>query len=442
MSRIPEKIAARFRQFIAPPANIPSGWSYFFVGSTAAYLCGLILQPIWIVMFFSLDAPIIASISIVMLLAFVAIIALNQYGRLRAAMYLAYFEVTGHAALLTYYVGWEGSFHFYIMDLLAVWCVAPMLRVSTRMVGASIAILLVVYLHHAYSAAAPYYTLPDSWMTFFMIQSIASAHVILGLSVYYYAVVNETIFRDRERLSHRLAEKRRIEGVATIAGGVAHQFNNLLAAILGNAELICMQTDGAKRERQLESIRSACEKGRQLSDSLLTYSGQKKGANHLHNLAAVVRDCANRFAMDHPDCHIKLQIHADTAQIEGLHHQMCQTVTALLANAREATTDKPATISVSLSSTRMTYENLARLYNNFGLVEGSTVACLEVMDHGEGISADIQQMMFEPFYTTRLQVGLGLSHVIGLVRMLNGGIEIESASGKGTRFAIYLPQDQ
>ena len=436
----PEPVAARLRQLITPPANVPSGWSYFFVGSTAAYLCGLVLQPIWAVMFFWLDAPIIASICIVTMLMFVAVLALNQRGLLRAAMYLTYLEVTGHAALLTYYVGWEGSFHFYIMDLLAVWCVAPMLRVSTRIVGAFLAILLVVYLHHTYSAAAPYYTLPVAWMTFFMIQSIATAHVILGLSVYYYAVVNETIFRERERLSHRLAEKRRMDGIATIAGGVAHQFNNLLAVIMGNAELIRMQTDTPKRQRQLESIRLACEKGHQLSNSLLTYSGHQKGAVHIHNLAALLQDCTNRFAIDHPDCNIDLQIHDDAAQIEGFHDQICQAVMALLANAREATVDKPADIVVSLSAMRMTAGKLRRLSNNFGLPEGSTATCLEVRDHGEGIKADIQNMMFEPFYTSRHQVGLGLSHVIGLVRMLHGGIEVESTIGKGARFAIYLPR--
>lgn len=433
-------IASRFRRLITPPSGLPASWSYFYVGSTAAYLCGLILQPVWVIIFFWLHAPIIASISIVMLLIFAAMIALNQRGQLRIAVCIGYLEVAGHASLLTYYVGWKGCFHFYIMDLLAVWCVAPMVKVSTRLIGAMLAILLVVYLNHTYAGAVPYYKIPDGWMTFFMIQSIAAAHTILAVAVYYYAVVHERIFRDRERLSDQLAESKRIEGVTILAGGVAHQFNNLLAAILGNAELIEMDATGDKSRRLLQNIKNACDKGRSLSSSLLTYSGYKGvDANRRYNLASLVGDCVNSFAIDHPDCNVRLRINDDAAQIEGYRDQMCQAVTALLSNAREATADGPAEISVALSAMRMTHERISGLSKNFGLLEGGTVACLEVMDHGEGIKAETLDMLFEPFYSSRHQTGLGLSHVIGLLRMLHGGIEVESPAGQGARFAIYLP---
>jgi signal transduction histidine kinase len=438
----PIATASWFRKLITPPPNIPSNWGYFYVGSTAAYLCGLILQPAWIIIFFSLHAPIIASITIVMLLAFVTMIALNRAGWLRAAICIAYLEVTAHAALLTYYIGWKGCFHFYIMDLLAVWCVAPMVRVSTRLMGAMLAILLVVYLNHAYATAMPYYHLPAAWMTFFMIQSIAAAHVILAVAVYYYAAVNERIFRDRERLSRQLAEKRRVEGVAMLAGGVAHQFNNLLAGIMGNAELIGADTDSPRSRRHVQNIIAACGRGSTLSSSLLTYSGHKGyGANHRYRLGTLVRECGEAFAAGHADCRVALHIRDDdAASIEGYMDELRQAVTALLANAREATAAKPAEIAVTLASVRMTHGRIAGLYQDFGLVEGGEVCRLEVRDHGEGIAPEALHKLFEPFYTSRHQAGLGLSHVIGLLRMLCGGIAVESAAGEGARFTIYLPQ--
>lgn len=432
-------LSSAWRSFITPPPSLPQEWSYFFVGSTVAYLCGLVLQPIWAIMFFWLDAPIIASICIVTMMMFVAVLVLDQRGWISAAMYLTFLEVTGHAALLTYYVGWEGSFHFFIMDLLAVWCVAPMLRVSIRIVGAIVATLLVVYLHHTYSAAVPFYSIPDAWLTFFMIQSIGTAHVILGVTVYYYAVVNERIYREREELSRELAENRRIEGLGSMAGGVAHQFNNLLAIIMGHAELLGMRSVPQGREKHIDAIRSACTRGQGLSDALLAYSGHREHRRDRQNLAALLHASTKQFIRSYPDCDIRVEAASEEMLVEVDANQVDQAITALLANAREASQELPAIITVSLTRQKVTPALLSRLAKDFGLSQGEEVTCLEVSDHGEGIASGIREKLFEPFYTTRHQVGLGLSQVIGMLRIVGGGIEVESTLGTGSRFTIYLP---
>lgn len=432
-------LALAWRRFITPPAALPQEWSYFFVGSTAAYLCGLILQPIWAIMFFWLDAPIIASICIVTMMMFVTVLVLNQRGWIRAAMYLTFLEVTGHAALLTYYVGWEGSFHFFIMDLLAVWCVAPMLRVSTRIVGAFLATLLVVYLHHTYSAAVPFYTIPGGWMTFFMIQSIGTAHVILGVTVYYYAVVNERMYRQREELSQELAENRRIEGLGGMAGGVAHQFNNLLTIILGHAELLGMRSLPQGREKHIDAIRSACERGRGLSDTLLAYSGHRGHRRGRQNLIALLQASTKQFTQSHPDCDIRVEAAGEEMPVDVDANQVGQAITALLINAREASPELSASITVSLTRQSVTPALQSRLAKDFGLSRREEVACLEVSDHGEGIASGSKELLFEPFYTTRHQVGLGLSQVLGMLRIVGGGVEVDSTPGSGSRFMLYLP---
>lgn len=432
-------LSSAWRSFITPPSALPQEWSYFFVGSTVAYLCGLVLQPIWAVMFFWLDAPIIASICLVTMMMFVAVLVLDQRGWIRAAMYLTFLEVTGHAALLTYYVGWEGSFHFFIMDLLAVWCVAPMLKVGTRIVGAIVATLLVVYLHHTYSVASPYYTIPEGWLTFFMIQSIAIAHVILGVTVYYYAVVNERIYREREKLSQKLAETRRIEGLGSMAGGVAHQFNNLLAVIMGHAELLAMRSVQHGREKHIDAICSACTRGRGLSDALLAYSGHREHPLGRQNLGALLRASTKQFIRSHPDCDIRVEAASEEVPVEADADQVGQAITALLTNAREASQELPAIITVSLTQQKVTSALLSRLAKDFGLSRGGEVACLEVSDQGEGIASGSLEKLFEPFYTTRHQVGLGLSQVIGMLRIAGGAVGVESMSGAGSRFTIYLP---
>ena len=232
----------------------------------------------------------------------------------------------------------------------------------------------------------------------------------------------------------------RTEGVAMLAGGVAHQFNNLLAGIMGNAELIEMGAEGGRNQRYLHNIIQACDKGKALSSSLLTYSGYRGyDVGRRYELAPLVRDCVGRFIADHPDCHVTQRIDAEGAALAGYRDQLCQAMTALLANAREATATRPAEITITLSQARLTHDHLAALAKNFGLAEGDAVACLTVEDRGEGIGEKARDLLFEPFYTSRHQTGLGLSHVIGLLRMAQGGIAVASGPGQGARFALYLP---
>ncbi len=229
---------------------------------------------------------------------------------------------------------------------------------------------------------------------------------------------------DRLRLERRVVEGQRLEAVGRLAGGVAHDFNNLITGVSGYADLLLGELPEADpRRHEVDEILRACGRAADLTRQLLTFARRQVVLPRLVDLNRVLADAESllaRLAGNRVALHVEretatLPVLIDPAQFE-------QVLTNLAVNARDAMPDGGA---LRIRTWR----------------DGSH-AILAVRDEGVGIAAEAIPHLFEPFYTTKAPgkgTGLGLATVYGIMEQAGGRIEVQSAPGKGATFRIVLP---
>lgn len=243
---------------------------------------------------------------------------------------------------------------------------------------------------------------------------------------------------ERKQLEEQLRQSQKMEAIGQLAGGVAHDFNNILTAIMGFGNLLQLKTpDDMGVRKYVNQIVSSAERGAKLTHSLLAFSrkhvAELKTVNlkeiivHLKNLLArlVREDIELRIAAE-DDCFIR----ADSMQIE-------QVMMNLVTNARDAMQDG-GVLTIRTGRYEMG-EDFARSH---GYGEPGRYALLSVSDTGTGMDENTREKIFEPFFTSKTAgkgTGLGLSIVYGIIKQHNGHIDVQSEPGKGTTFNIYLP---
>jgi two-component system cell cycle sensor histidine kinase/response regulator CckA len=242
---------------------------------------------------------------------------------------------------------------------------------------------------------------------------------------------------ERNRLSARLQQAQKMEAIATLAGGIAHQFNNALAVILGNLELIHM--DGmydAKLTVFAEPINQASQKMVQLTGQLLAYARggkfQTQSISAHRFVTETLRIVQHSMA---PYVDVETDLAPDADHIEVDLTQMQMLLAAILANASEAMENE--------GQIRITLKNIEvgepECRNHPGLKPGRWVL-LRITDNGKGMDAQTCDRIFEPFFTTKFQGrGLGMAAVYGIVKKHGGYAYVESKLGQGTTVSIYLP---
>jgi PAS domain S-box-containing protein len=244
---------------------------------------------------------------------------------------------------------------------------------------------------------------------------------------------------ERKRLSQQLIQSQKMESVGLLAGGVAHDFNNILAVILGRGELLLEDTpvDSPSCEDVTEIIRSA-ERARDLTRQLLAFSRKQVLEVKTVNLDDVVRDMqkmVRRLLGEHIQVEVITSsdghcVNADISQLE-------QVIMNLCVNARDAMPNG-GTISMK-TKTVVLDEN--DLQSHPGIQPGPYVM-LSVSDSGIGMDEETRRHIFDPFFTTKekgVGTGLGLAMVYGIVKQHGGGIWVYSEVECGTTFKIYLP---
>ncbi len=265
-------------------------------------------------------------------------------------------------------------------------------------------------------------------------REIGAVHVARDVSALHEAAA------ERARLESQLGQAQKMEAIGRLAGGVAHDFNNMLAVILGNAQLLKRRLASAgPPPPALADIERAAERSRDLIRQLLAFSRREPGeprALDLNAAIANVRGVLVRLIGEDVDLRCEPEAGLWPARCDPA--QLDRIVLNLAANARDAL---PSGGTLTIRTTN------ARLLSTppgaqLPLRPGDYVL-LEISDDGVGIEPALLPRIFEPFLTTKgegLGTGLGLATVYGIVEQNGGSIAVESSPGKGTRFRIYLPR--
>ena len=244
----------------------------------------------------------------------------------------------------------------------------------------------------------------------------------------------------QQALQAQLKRASKLESLGTMAGGVAHDFNNILAAIVGYAE---MAQDAAPahsaQERQLGRVLQAALRGKTLVERILVFGRGGARASVTFEIEAVVQEVLAMLAVSlKAGILIERRMHATGACVHGDPTQVFEAVMNLCANAMQA---MPAGGTLVVSVERVEVTEL-RVLSHSQLLPGPYIA-LAVSDQGGGISADTMEHLFEPFFTTRAAqagTGLGLAVVHGVMAELRGAIDVQSPRGVGSCFTLYMPQ--
>ena len=251
------------------------------------------------------------------------------------------------------------------------------------------------------------------------------------------ALEREIRERERAKLNARLERALRMQMVGQLASGVAHNFNNIISAILGYSEMASSEVEpGGKAARRIAEIERAAERGRDLVDSILTFGRRPEPRSSLVSIIELLNETASLLRASLPSS-VELVV-ADAPKdlaVFGERAQLQQVIVNLCRNAAQAL-GEAGRVDVSADAQDL---RAARVFSS-GELEPGAYAGIAVSDAGPGFGGDIAKRLFEPFFTTRpAGTGLGLPTVRKIVRDHDGAVDVASAPGKGSRFEVWLP---
>ncbi len=248
-----------------------------------------------------------------------------------------------------------------------------------------------------------------------------------------------TIYRDVteiRKMEAQFQQATKMEAIATLAGGVAHEFNNALMGVMGNIELLRMDLpEDEKKAKYLERMNESGHRMSHLTDQLLAYAqGGKYQPRDLELNVFVIQTLPILQHSLSPA--VRVETHFPTVSyIKADNAQMQMVLSAILANSNEAIEDE-GIIRIAAENKDID-EDFTKQHP--GLMPGSYV-CLTIKDNGKGMEEKTKDRIFEPFFTTKFQGrGMGMAAVYGIVMNHDGLIYVDSELGKGTTVEIYLP---
>ncbi len=242
---------------------------------------------------------------------------------------------------------------------------------------------------------------------------------------------------ERRVLEEQLRQSHKLEAVGRLAGGVAHDFNNMLTAISGYTALALDQAEkGSPMEADLDEVRKAAERATLLTRQLLAFSRKQVLEPVLLDLNEVIGEMHSMLRpLLEADVVLSTALAPDLGAVEADPGQLNQVVMNLVVNARDAM-PKGGALTIETS-------NIDIDETGDGAIQPGRYVSLTVRDEGEGIDEETLRQIFEPFFTTKEAgkgTGLGLATVYGIVKQSGGYLEVESEVGVGSEFRIYLPR--
>jgi signal transduction histidine kinase len=251
------------------------------------------------------------------------------------------------------------------------------------------------------------------------------------------AVGRQSLEEERERLEAQLQQARRMETVGALASGIAHNFNNVIGAIMGHAEMAEAQAASAGRESgNIAAIRRAGQRAGELVEQILAFARPRDVPRTAIGVASSVREAASLLhASLPPGTELVIGALAEEALVRAAPAQLQQVILNLCINASQA---MQGTGSVKVEA--RVQDLLAPRAQSHGQLRQGRYACIAVTDSGPGMDAATLGRIFEPFVTSRADGnGLGLTTVREIVREYGGAMHVESAPGAGSRFEAWLP---
>ncbi len=242
-----------------------------------------------------------------------------------------------------------------------------------------------------------------------------------------------------ELIQQQLNQAQKLEAIGRLAGGVAHDFNNMLSPILGYGELLLDEfSENNKTRSVLMEIRKAALRSRDLTQQLLAFGRKQTLEMKTFNLNKAVKDFRKLIRRTlREDIELELNLCENENTIKADIGQLDQVLMNLVINAQDAMPDG-GKLRISTRLEKLKENQLEKLQD---LTPGSYMV-LTVADSGLGIPKELMDRIFEPFFTTKEAgkgTGLGLATVYGIMKQHGGGISVQSESGKGTEFEVYLP---
>ena len=252
--------------------------------------------------------------------------------------------------------------------------------------------------------------------------------VFIGVDMSQYKVL-EAQFRTAQKM----------ETIGVLAGGIAHDFNNMLAAIIGNTEILMMGKESARDSYQrLQSIHEVADRGASLVRQLMDFSRSREGSVEIIDLAPLSEDLVKLARSSLPSSIIiEDNIEADLLSVRADPVHLHQVAMNLIVNAGQAM-PHGGTLSLSCKNLDLDDES-AKAYPGAG---PGRYVLFSVSDTGCGMDVETRTKMFDPFFTTKENgqgTGLGLSTADGIIKSYDGFISVKSSPGRGTTICVYLP---
>ena len=248
---------------------------------------------------------------------------------------------------------------------------------------------------------------------------------------------------EKRRLEERLQRAEKMEALGQLAGGVAHDLNNVLGVLSGYSELLLMEIpEGHRSRRHVEKIMQSTEKGAAIIQDLLTLARRGVKSSDVVNLNVIIGEFLKTPVFEnirsyHPRVNFKTECQADLLHIKGSPMHLEKTLMNLVSNAAESISGQGEV------TIRTENRYLDKAVIGYDAVKEGDYAVLIVSDTGMGIPAEHIEKIFEPFYTKKIMgrsgTGLGLAIVWGTVKDHKGYIDVRTKVGEGTTFTLYFP---